>query len=175
MRSRSNTLTASTPFANTRSSERSWLNVAVLVVCGAALACGFFFAARQHFTSMELGIKNSQLRKQLSEMEAENRRLSLAKEVALSPMAIRKASRIVSAPKVNQAVVAETASMSTMPSKALPPDTEVRAALTKADAVKVNIASKVEKVVLSRSAVKSAPAAKPVKATPDVKSRHKAL
>jgi hypothetical protein len=54
---------------------------------------GFFFAARQHFSSIEFGIKNSRLRKQLDELEAEKRRLLLAKEVSMSPVELMKSAR----------------------------------------------------------------------------------
>lgn len=60
------------------------------VVCVAAVTTGFFAAARQHFATMELGLKNSQLRKQVENLEAERRRLILAKEVSLSPSSIKQ-------------------------------------------------------------------------------------
>ena len=47
------------------------------------LVAGFFGAARQHFSSIDYGIKNSKLRQQVEELEAENRRL-------LSPGEIKK-------------------------------------------------------------------------------------
>jgi len=65
----------------------------LVVVCGLALAAGFFFAGLQHFTAMGYGLKNSTLRKQVESLEAEKRRLLLAKEVTLSPREIRKAAR----------------------------------------------------------------------------------
>jgi hypothetical protein len=68
----------------------SWVYVAVTVACVCFLAIGFFFAARQHFTAMDLGIKNSKLRKQLEEMEGENRRLVLAREVVRSPLEMKR-------------------------------------------------------------------------------------
>ena len=173
--SRSNTMTASVPFAKNEVSENSWRNVAVLVVCGTVLAAGFFFAARQHFSSMELGIKNSQLRKQLSDLEAENRRLSLVKEVALSPVAIQKASRLFTASK-SEATSAELAVVKTLPpaspAKPLPADTEVKAQPTKADAANASIANKVVKAALVKPAAKPQPTVKPVK--PDSKARQKA-
>lgn len=55
------------------------------------MAAGFFLAARQHFLSMELGIKNSNLRKQLEDLETEKRRLLLTREVAYSPAEVRRA------------------------------------------------------------------------------------
>lgn len=70
-----------------------WRYFLVVLVCGFVIAAGFFFAARQHFASMDYSIKNSRLKKQIEDLEAENRRLQLAREVALSPTEIRKASR----------------------------------------------------------------------------------
>ena len=57
------------------------------------LATGFFFAANQHFSSMDYGMKNSRLRKQVDQLEAEKRRLMLAKEVSMSPVEIKKAAK----------------------------------------------------------------------------------
>ena len=65
----------------------------VFAICGCIIAAGFLFAARQHFMSMDLGMKNSKLRKQLEELESESRRLLLAREVALSPMEITRIAR----------------------------------------------------------------------------------
>lgn len=150
--SRSNTIAATVPFSSTLPSRTSVRMVALIVLCGAIVACGFFFAARQHFSAMELGIKNSRLRKQLSDLEAENRRLSLAREVASSPMSIRKASQVITAPRINAdgAVLASAKS----PAKELTPDTEVRASLTRADEDKAIIASKVVKTALVKAAAK---------------------
>lgn len=61
--------------------------------CIAMLAAGFFLAAQQHFSSMDYGMKNSRLRKQVEQLESEKRRLILAKEVSLSPMEIKKAAK----------------------------------------------------------------------------------
>lgn len=75
----------------TQARELSWSFILLVLVCACVVATGFFFAARQHFTSMEYGLKNSKLREQLQNLEAEKRRLMLAREVASSPLAIRKA------------------------------------------------------------------------------------
>jgi len=75
------------------SKELSWSFVLLVILCACVVASGFFFAARQHFTSMDYGIKNSKLREQLRNLEAEKRRLLLAREVASSPLAIRKVAR----------------------------------------------------------------------------------
>lgn len=71
--------------------ELSWSFMLLVVVCACVVATGFFFAARQHFTSMDYGIKNSRLRDQLEDLQTEKRRLLLAREVASSPLSIRKA------------------------------------------------------------------------------------
>lgn len=68
----------------------SWIYVIVTIACVCFLAIGFFFAARQHFLAMDLGIKNSKLRKQLEDIEGENRRLVLAREVVRSPLEMKR-------------------------------------------------------------------------------------
>ena len=67
----------------------------LILVCGLLVVAGFFFAGRQHFSSMDYGMKNSRLRKQIDDLEAEKRRLLLAREISLSPMEIKKAAKKV--------------------------------------------------------------------------------
>jgi len=62
-------------------------------VCCLFLIVGFFFAARQHFASIDYSMRNSKLRKMGEELESEKRRLLLAKEIALSPAEIKKAAQ----------------------------------------------------------------------------------
>lgn len=79
----------STKIANRR--EPLSIGYLVLAVaCASLMAAGFFFVAVQHFVVMDLGFKNSNLRQQVGELEAEKRRLLLAKEVALSPVEITR-------------------------------------------------------------------------------------
>lgn len=70
-----------------------WKYCLLTLVCGTVLVVGFFLAARQHFASIEFGIKNSKLRKQIENLEADKRRFILAKEIALSPGEIKKAAQ----------------------------------------------------------------------------------
>lgn len=93
----------------------------LMFVCAATLVCGFFFAARQHFSSMDFGMKNSRLRKQVDELEAEKRRLLLAREVSLSPAEIKKAVKRTGLASTagSEGVVAQV--VSTTKEKALPP------------------------------------------------------
>lgn len=70
-----------------------WRFMLLTFFFASVVAVGFFFAARQHFSSMDLGIKNSKLRKQLEDLEAERRRLVLAREVTLSPGEVLRTAR----------------------------------------------------------------------------------
>jgi hypothetical protein len=63
-----------------------WRSVLLTLICACILAAGFFYAARQHFSTIDLGLKNSKLRKQIEDLESERRRLVLAREVSLSPV-----------------------------------------------------------------------------------------
>ncbi|MGI8469475.1 MAG: hypothetical protein ACR2N3_13580 [Pyrinomonadaceae bacterium] len=71
----------------------SWRYCFLVMTCGLILATGFFFAARQHFSAIEYGIKNAKLRRQKEDLENLQRQLYLAKEVALSPVEIKKAAK----------------------------------------------------------------------------------
>ncbi len=70
-----------------------WRYCFLTLGCGLILVVGFFFAARQHFASIDFGMKNSKLRKQIEELESDKRRLILSKEIALSPAEIKKAAK----------------------------------------------------------------------------------
>jgi hypothetical protein len=70
-----------------------WRQCLLTLICGLFLVIGFFGAARQHFSSIDFGIKNSKLRKQVDELEAEKRRMLLTKEVVLSPGEIKKSAK----------------------------------------------------------------------------------
>ncbi len=61
--------------------------------CGLILLTGFFFAGHQHFSSMDYGIRNSRLRKQLDDLRAEKQRLLYTREVSQSPNEIKKAAK----------------------------------------------------------------------------------
>ncbi len=62
-------------------------------MCGLILLSGFFFAAHQHFSSMEYGIKNSSLRRKLEDLRAEKQRLLYTREVSVSPNEIKRAAK----------------------------------------------------------------------------------
>ena len=70
-----------------------WRYGFLTILCGLVLVVGFFFAARQHFSSIDFSIKNSKLKKQIDELETDKRRMQLAKEIALTPGEIKKAAK----------------------------------------------------------------------------------
>lgn len=67
-----------------------WRYCILTLFCGLLLVAGFFLAARQHFSVMDYAIKNSKLRREKESLEAEQRRLHLAREISLSPSEIKK-------------------------------------------------------------------------------------
>ena len=78
------------PAPNKRNASFQWRFVLLTIICVGIVASGFFAAARQHFATMEFGLKNSKLRKQVEDLESERRRLILAKEVSLSPSELKQ-------------------------------------------------------------------------------------
>ena len=87
--------------ANTRQTQAAgkgsgpkWLRTySLMFLCSLLIGSGFFFAGRQHFSSMDYGMKNSRLRKQIDELESEKRRLLLQREIAVSPAEIKKSAK----------------------------------------------------------------------------------
>jgi hypothetical protein len=102
------------PSATIRRPQRpqpsSWHYYTVAVICCVVLVAGFLFAARQHFSSMEYGLQNSRLRRDLDELQSEKRRLLLSREMTISPTELRKAIRrigYIDAPAQVEAVRAQ--------------------------------------------------------------------
>jgi hypothetical protein len=90
-----------------------WRYCVLTLLCGFFLISGFFFAARQHFSSIDLSIKNSRLRRQLDELEADKRRLILAKEIALSPAEIKKVAKKIGFTEASDKIAAAPAAINT--------------------------------------------------------------
>jgi hypothetical protein len=88
-----------------------WRYCVLTLICGLLLITGFFFAARQHFSSIDYSIKNSRLRRQLNELEADKRRLTLAKEIALSPAEIKKVAKKIGFTETSNKIVAVPATI----------------------------------------------------------------
>lgn len=90
MRKRSRPQNLNSPVIGADSGTIQWFYVILTIVCAVFLAAGFFYAARQHFSAMDLGMKNSDLRKQIDGLNDEQRRLILSREVVRSPMEMRR-------------------------------------------------------------------------------------
>jgi hypothetical protein len=90
MKKRNHPRLASPSAISAERSSTSLLYILLTIACAAFLATGFFFAARQHFAAMDLGMKNSKLRKQIEEMETQKRQLVLAREVVRSPAEVKR-------------------------------------------------------------------------------------
>jgi hypothetical protein len=78
-----------------------WRYCFLTLLCGGILVVGFFFAARQHFSAISLGMKNSELRKQRDSLQTEQRSLKVSREVAFSPSELEKAARSIGLEKIS--------------------------------------------------------------------------
>jgi hypothetical protein len=70
-----------------------WKYCILTLFCGLLLVGGFFVAARQHFSVMDFAIKNAKLRREKENLESEQRRLYLTREISISPAEIKKAAK----------------------------------------------------------------------------------
>lgn len=131
------------------SRELPWTFVLLVIICACVVGTGFFFAARQHFNSIDYGIKNSKLRDQLQNLEAEKRRLLLAREVALSPVSMRKAARGLGLRESSEMAQAVTVSAKAPATKASIPNTELTRARVVATSRPAEPAQTIVKTVLS--------------------------
>ncbi len=143
----------------------------LLLACGLFLIVGFFFAARQHFASMDFSMKNSRLRKMSAELEDDKRRLLLAKEIALSPAEIKKAAQkigLTTKTAVKSAAATVSNSIGTT-AKAVKTDIQPTPRAEKSEPAKVvqliadktnELAANVKSVVKKASDSKTAPDAK---------------
>ncbi|HXF43560.1 MAG TPA: hypothetical protein VNK26_07450 [Pyrinomonadaceae bacterium] len=65
--------------------------IIITITFVAIIASGLFLVAKQQLAIYEIGIKKSNLKKQMEELEAEQRRLLAEREIARSPVEIKKA------------------------------------------------------------------------------------
>ncbi len=71
----------------------TWGYLVLTIFCAALIAAGFFFAGLQHFQTIDLGIRNADLRSEEEELRSEKRRLTLAREIALSPRELARTAK----------------------------------------------------------------------------------
>jgi hypothetical protein len=106
--------------ADNRTAFFSWTHFAITAIAAVVLAAGLFFAASQHFSSMELGIKNAKLRSQLADLENEKRRLELSREIALTPSELKKNAKTLGFRAASEFVaVAATPQLADAPARAI--------------------------------------------------------
>lgn len=71
----------------------AFLRLALLLLCGLALAGGFVYAGDQHFAALKFGYQTENLRKVREGLAEEQRRLLLGREAAASPARLELAAR----------------------------------------------------------------------------------
>lgn len=118
----------------------------LIAMCMLLFVAGLFFAARQNFSSMDFGMKNSRLRKQIDELEAEKRRLLLARETSMSPAEIKKAAKRIGlyGEETSQQVAAQVTSTTkekTSPEVTAPSNPVITKTAAVAPALKIETAS----------------------------------
>ena len=64
---------------------RALSRLGLLFFFGLVLACGFVFAARQHFAALDYGYKSEGLRREREKLLAEKQQLMLQREQAFAP------------------------------------------------------------------------------------------
>ncbi len=142
-----NTVNKSRPGKSGKDESNRLSTYFALFGCGLILMSGFFFAGRQHFSSMDYGMKNSRLRKQIEDLRAEKQRLLFAREVSLSPNEIKKSARKAGLfnGRLNSVTGPHLASASPVP-KPLPLADESKPTIIKTGSVK-STATRAEKAL----------------------------
>ena len=145
-----------------KSEKKRGSTYALILVCGLLVLAGFFFAGRQHFSSMDYGMKNSRLRKQINDLESEKRRLLLAREISSSPMEIKKAAKKVGfgEPTADQPQMAQLTSVTK--DKTVPPTAAATVSVSDKPLVERTASIKPVTQAVTTALVKTDKAAKPV-------------
>lgn len=160
---------STTQYPANSAAVQPWRYVLLIIICACLLAAGFFFAARQHFMSMDYGIKNSRLRKQVEDLESEKQRLMLSREIALSPAEIKKTARHLGFGEITIATVttapaAKTPAASVSAVKVSDVNTPKFAAFPETKPVKAFYQQTVLKTALTEKPVSAKPSKKPASA-----------
>ncbi|MGZ8844730.1 MAG: cell division protein FtsL [Pyrinomonadaceae bacterium] len=69
------------------------VRLALLLLCGLALAGGFVYAGGQHFAALKFGYQTEDLRNVREQLAEEQRRFLLEREAAASPARLERAAR----------------------------------------------------------------------------------
>jgi len=68
-----------------------WRYGLLSLICAVIMTAGFFFAAKQHFSSVDYSMKNSDMRKAKEKLKADQRKLEVEREEVSAPATIEKA------------------------------------------------------------------------------------
>lgn len=71
----------------------AFLRLALLLVVGLGLTCGFVYAGRQHFAALRYGYETENLRREHEKLAEQERRLILQREEAASPVKLEQAAK----------------------------------------------------------------------------------
>jgi hypothetical protein len=82
-----------------------WRYCLLTLIFGILLVGGFFLAARQHFSAIDYGIKNAELRKKRDNLESEKRQTTLSKEKASSYDELEKTAQRIGLVKLGSQAV----------------------------------------------------------------------
>ena len=133
-----------------------WKYCILTLVCGLLLVGGFFVAARQHFSVMDFAIKNAKLRREKENLESEQRRLYLTREISISPAEIKKAAKKIGLQELTaQSIQIMMPKKSTDKKQAdKPADAPTQAFLSQTENAKSNKNDKDSKKVADKKATK---------------------
>jgi cell division protein FtsL len=71
----------------------AFVRLALLLVVGLGLTCGFVYAGRQHFAALRYGYETENLRREREQLAEQQRRLILQREEAASPVKLEQAAK----------------------------------------------------------------------------------
>ena len=71
----------------------AFFRLGLLLVVGLVLACGFVYAGRQHFAALKFGYETEKLRRERDQLAEAQRRLTLQREEAASPVRLEQAAK----------------------------------------------------------------------------------
>lgn len=71
----------------------AFFRLGLLLVVGLVLACGFVYAGRQHFAALKYGYETEKLRRERDQLAEAQRRLTLQREEAASPVRLEQAAK----------------------------------------------------------------------------------
>jgi cell division protein FtsL len=91
--------------------------LALLLFCGAVLASGFIFAAKQHFAAVQSGYKSESLRTERKKLIEDNQRLALEMETVSAPQKLEPKARQLGLQPATAGQIAQAKSTSIVETK----------------------------------------------------------